>query len=111
MVQQKPCLQPDLSLPMLAQFVGIKDKDLSEVLNVGFAKSFHDFLHFYRIEAVKKLLLNPDKQHLTNFALAQEAGFHSKSAFFGLFKKYVGMTPGEFKRREGEEGQETMTPT
>lgn len=36
--------------------------------------------------------------YLTNFALAQEDGFNSKSAFFGLFKKITGMTPGEFKR-------------
>ncbi len=99
MSQQKPYLNPDLSLQMLAQMIGIKDKDLSEVLNIGFSKSFHDFINFYRIEEVKKLLLDPTKQHLTNFAMAQEAGFNSKSAFFGLFKKYVGMTPGEFKRQ------------
>lgn len=84
---------------MLAQVIGMKDKDLSEVLNSGFSRNFHDFVNYYRIEAVKRLLLDPEKQHLTNFAMAQEAGFHSKSTFFGLFKKNTGMTPGEFKKR------------
>ncbi len=98
MQTHKPYLDPDLSLQALAQLIGIKEKDLSEVLNIGFSQSFHDYINRYRIETVKRLLLAPEKQHLTNFALAQEAGFNSRSAFFGLFKKYVGMTPGEFKR-------------
>ncbi len=99
MHHQRPYLNPDLSLQMLAQMVGIKEKDLSEVLNIGLGKSFHDYINLYRIEEVKRLLLNPEKQHLTNFAMAQEAGFNSKSAFFGLFKKHLGMTPGAFKRK------------
>lgn len=98
METQKPYLKPDLSLQMLAQTVGLKEKDLSEVLNIGCGKPFHDFINFYRVEALKGLLLDTEKQHLTNFALAQEAGFNSKSTFFGLFKKITGMTPGEFKR-------------
>ncbi len=102
MQTQKPYLDPDLSLQTLAQIVGIREKDLSEVLNIGLSKGFHDYINYYRIETVKKLLLAPEKQHLTNFAMAQEAGFNSKSAFFGLFKKYVGMTPGEYKRRNME---------
>ena len=99
MQTRKPYLNPDLSLQTLAQMIGIKEKDLSEVLNIGFSKSFHDYVNQYRIEEVKKMLLDPDKLHLTNFALAQEAGFNSKSAFLGLFKKHVGMTPGEFKKK------------
>lgn len=98
MQTQKPYLQPDLTLQTLAQIVGIKEKDLSEVLNAGFSQSFHDYVNQYRIEEVKKILLNPEKQHLTNVAMAQECGFNSKSAFFSLFKKHVGMTPGEYKR-------------
>lgn len=99
MQSQKPYLNPDLSLQLLAQIVGIKEKDLSEVLNSGFTKNFHDYVNLYRIEEVKKMLLDPHKQHLTNLAMAQEAGFSSKSTFFGLFKKHMGMTPGEYKRR------------
>ncbi len=101
MASQRPYRNPDLTLQMLAQSVGLKEKDLSEVLNNGCGKSFYDFVNFYRIEEVKTALLDADKQHLTNFAIAQESGFNSKSAFFGLFKKHVGTTPGEFKKRNG----------
>lgn len=101
---QKPYLNPALSLQLLAQTVGLKEKDLSEVLNTGFSKSFHEYVNTYRIEEVKRLLLNPEKQYLTNFAMAQEAGFRSRSAFFGLFKKYVGLTPGEFKQKQQQAG-------
>ncbi|MFN0016587.1 MAG: helix-turn-helix domain-containing protein [Saprospiraceae bacterium] len=101
MQDQKPFFDPELSLQKLAQTVGLKEKDLSEVLNIGCGKSFHDFVNYYRVEEVKRLLLNPEKQHLTNFALAQEAGFNSKSAFFGLFRKFAGTTPGKFKKENG----------
>ena len=100
MLTEKPYLNPDLNLQTLAQSIGVKEKDLSEVLNLGFSKSFYEYINSYRIEEVKKMLIDTDKKHLTNFAIAQEAGFNSKSAFFGLFKKHVGMTPGEFKKRQ-----------
>ncbi|GJM33750.1 MAG: hypothetical protein DHS20C18_27510 [Saprospiraceae bacterium] len=98
MQDEKPYLHADLTLQMLADQLGIKEKELSELLNTGFSSNFYNYVNQYRIDAVKTLLLDPEKQHLSNYGIAQEAGFSSKSTFFNLFKKHVGMTPGAFKK-------------
>ncbi|MEZ4993328.1 MAG: helix-turn-helix domain-containing protein [Saprospiraceae bacterium] len=97
MEEQKPYLDPGLSLQQLAQYLNIREKELSELLNTGLQTSFYAYINAYRLETVKAMLLDPQKQHLTNFAIAQEAGFSSRSTFFNLFKKHVGMTPGAYK--------------
>ncbi|MCB0376581.1 MAG: AraC family transcriptional regulator, partial [Sinomicrobium sp.] len=98
MENQRPYLNPDLTLHELAALLELKEKDLSELLNAGLKTSFYHYINGYRLEAVKKMLLDQEKQHLTNFAIAQEAGFSSRSSFFNLFKKEMGMTPGAFKK-------------
>lgn len=98
MQEDKPYLDPDLNLQGLAELLGIKEKELSELLNTGLKTNFYQFVNQYRLEEVKKLLLDPEKQHLTNLAIAQEAGFSSRSTFFNLFKKHFGTTPGAFKK-------------
>jgi len=68
-------------------------------LNAGFGSSFYGYINAYRLQEVKKMLLDPQNQQFTNFAIAQKAGFSSKSTFFNLFKKDMGMTPGAFKKQ------------
>ena len=105
MQEEQPYLDADLSLQSLSQLLEIKDRELSELLNGGMKTSFYNYVNQYRLEEVKKRLLDPSKQHLTNYGIAQEAGFSSKSTFFNLFKKHMGMTPGTYKKkyREGVE--------
>lgn len=98
MADEKPYLNPDLSLPLLSNQLGIKEKELSELLQKGFDSSFYAFINQYRLSEVKEMLRNPENDRYTNFALAQQAGFSSKSTFFHLFKKHVGMTPGAYKK-------------
>ncbi len=77
----------------------MKEKELSELLHSGFGSSFYAYVSQYRIEEVKRMLLDPTNQQFTNFAIAQQAGFSSKSTFFHLFKKHTGMTPGAYKKK------------
>ncbi len=99
MEESKPYLDSGLTLTSLAKQVELKEKELSELINVGFSTNFYNYINRYRIDEVKEFLKDPNKQHLTNFGMAQEAGFSSKSTFFSLFKKWVGMTPGAFKNK------------
>ncbi|WP_170110248.1 helix-turn-helix domain-containing protein [Flavilitoribacter nigricans] len=102
MEEEKPYLNPDLNLQGLADLLGMKEKDLSELLNTGLETSFYAYINTYRLEEVRNLLLDPEKQHLTNLAIAEEAGFSSRSTFFSLFKKRFGMTPGAFKKSHSQ---------
>ena len=99
MQKEKLYLDPALNLPTLAESIAVKEKELSELLHSGFGSSFYAYVSQYRIEEVKRMLLDPTNQQFTNFAIAQQAGFSSKSTFFHLFKKHTGMTPGAYKKK------------
>lgn len=91
MRQEKPYLDPKLTLYGLADQLDISANQLSQVINQQEKVNFHDFVNKYRIE---EFLCRARKN--TNFSLlgnALDSGFNSKSSFNGVFKKHKGMTP------------------
>ena len=100
MSNEKLYTDPDLSLDKLAAVMDVNPRYLSMILNNAIGKSFYDLVNYYRIEAVKQQLMNPDNRNLTIEAVANQAGFKSKSSFNSAFKKYTNMTPREFIRFE-----------
>ncbi len=93
MLEEKPYLDPHLSLRDLANMMGIHANQLSQALNEGFDKNFSEFINSYRLEAFKAKVADPGQQHLTILALAYESGFNSKTVFNSFFKKMMGKTP------------------
>jgi AraC-like DNA-binding protein len=96
---EKPYLQAELTLDQLAEQIGIRPKILSQVINDLLKQNFFDLINRYRIEEAKKLLTNPVDKKLTILEVLYEVGFNSKSSFNTLFKKYIGLTPSEFKQK------------
>ncbi len=86
-------LDPNLSLKLLAEKVGIHPNKLSWLLNNHIGKNFNEHINSYRLEAFKQKALDPDHQHLTLLGLAYESGFNSKTVFNSFFKKTEGLTP------------------
>jgi AraC-like DNA-binding protein len=103
MSSSKPYLNSELTLPVLADRLGIPAYQLSQVINESLGVSFFDFVNRYRVDEAKRLLQDPVRKTYTVLAIAEEAGFNSKSAFNATFKKLAGMTPSEF-RQSGETG-------
>jgi len=99
MQSRKEYLRLDLTLPRLAESVGCSVNNLSQVINSGFGTSFFDYLNRYRIEHARKLLENSDTQSSAILTIAFTVGFNSNSAFYSAFKKYVGMTPAQYRQR------------
>ena len=100
MQSRKEYLRPDLTLPKLAETVGCSVNNLSQVINSGFGTSFFDYLNRYRIRHARKLLTNPNGQSSAILHIAFTVGFNSNSAFYSAFKKYVGMTPAQFRQSQ-----------
>ncbi len=92
-------LRPNLTLPILAQAVGCSVNHLSQVINAGFNMSFFDYLNSHRVRHARKLLTELDGQKGAILNIAFTVGFNSNSAFYAAFKKHVGMTPAQFRRR------------
>ena len=95
---EKPFLDSRLTLQRLADRLSILNRHLSQIINEQLDQNFHDFVNGYRVEEAKKMLLDPNNRHWTIEAIAQEAGFSSRTAFYTAFKKHVGMTPSQFKK-------------
>lgn len=99
METEKPYQNSELTLPQLAEKLAISPHNLSEVINTQLKQNFFDFINQYRVEEVKQAFSAPDKQHLKILAIAFDAGFNSKTSFNTIFKKEVGVTPSEFRKK------------
>ncbi len=100
MKENKPYLNHNLTLNQLAAMISVSPHNLSEVINTQLKLKFFDYINQYRVEQVKKDLLDPQKQNLTFLSIGIDAGFNSKSSFNAIFKKHSGKTPSEFRRME-----------
>ena len=98
MKEQKPFLDPDLSLNSLADELSMPARVLSQVINESFSQNFFDFISDHRIIEAKRMLSDPDQRDRTILEILYEAGFNSKSSFNYLFKKKTGKTPSEFRK-------------
>jgi AraC-like DNA-binding protein len=95
----------DLSLQKVAARLSIAPHHLSQIVNERLNQSFSDFINFYRVEEVKKNLLDPSKKHYSILALAENSGFNSKSSFNSVFKKHTNSTPSEFRENSPGSGK------
>ena len=99
MKNNRPYLDPELTLDQLAKQLSLKSRLLSQVINDELGQNFYDFINRYRIEEASRLLTNPKDPKITVLEVLYEVGFNSKSSFNTLFKKYTGLTPSEFKKK------------
>ncbi|MCE2996619.1 MAG: helix-turn-helix domain-containing protein [Cyclobacteriaceae bacterium] len=93
--QDRMFLNPELSLSDVVNATGIPQKTISSVLNQHAGKSFNEFVNQFRVEEVKKRLLE-SQPHLTITGIAFECGFNSQATFQRTFKQFTGVSPTEF---------------
>ncbi len=98
MDSQRPYLDPDLSLPSLAERLGLARNTLSYVINQRLGRNFYDFVNEYRVKEVKRLMEDPARRDHKLLAIAFDAGFNSKPAFNAVFRKMTGLTPSDYRR-------------
>jgi AraC-like DNA-binding protein len=89
----------DLTLLDLSVALNLSPHNLTEVINTQLGKNFYDFINAYRVEEVKRRLVDRAYDHLTLLGIGTDAGFNSKSSFNAVFRKHTGMTPSEYRRR------------
>lgn len=94
--KEKAYLNPNLSMDLLSDAIDYPKYQITEVLNVDLGKNFFQFVNAYRIEAVKKMLLEPKLKYSIE-AIGYECGFNSKSSFYIVFKNLTGETPISFR--------------
>jgi AraC-like DNA-binding protein len=96
MQSMSPYLDPELTLPDLAEKIGLPAPQVSQIINQQLGKNFNDFVNSYRVEAVKSMLAEGRQAQLSLLGIAYECGFNSKATFNRAFKKHTGFAPGEW---------------
>jgi AraC-like DNA-binding protein len=97
MVERKPFLKPDFSLPDLAEQVGTTVHMLSQVINASLGKSFFEMTAEYRVNEAKRLL--KERRNVKVEEIAEQVGYNSKSSFNNAFKRITGQTPSDYRAR------------
>ena len=84
----------NLMLQDAAAAVGMSNSRFSTVFAQECGKTFTEYLTGLRLEKAKELLKNTDRR---SSQIALEVGYNDSHYFSYLFKKNVGMTPGEYR--------------
>lgn len=102
MTSKELFLNSNLTLPLLAEELKSSTHHLSQVINEKTGQTFYDYVNSRRISKAKEQLIHPNNKHLGIAAIGFEVGFNSLSAFNNAFKKHVGMTPSEFRKKQNQ---------
>jgi len=98
MNEERSYLNQELTLSELSAQINLAKHEMTDLLNVHMGMNFFTFVNEFRLKAVVRRLANPDYDHLTIMAIANDCGFNSKSTFNSLFKQEFGHTPSDYKK-------------
>ena len=98
MVEDKPYLDPSLTIQDVSATLKIPVRDLSVLINHKLEQHFYDFVNTYRIEKAMDILKDATKNKLTILEILYQVGFNSKSSFNTAFKKHTGYTPTAYRK-------------
>lgn len=94
--EKKPYLDPDLSLKQLAEETGIKQNQLSQIINSQSGLNFFDFINKFRIEEFVSRYQPLMNSNVGIQQVAFQCGFNSKSTFNRAFQKIYGLSPTRY---------------
>lgn len=92
-------LDPNVTIEFLSKELSIPKHYFSQLFNIYFEKSFHNFLAEYRILHALDLI-NTNQGKLKIESLAYSCGFNSKTSFNKYFKEKTGLTPSEYQLQQ-----------
>lgn len=96
--------EPALTIAQLARRSGYPEYLVSVVINRRLGGTFWDYVNRLRIEAVRDELAGEGEAR-TILDIAYGCGFTSKSTFNAAFKRQLGETPSEYRRRHADAAQ------
>lgn len=101
MIAERIYMDSDLSLPGLAERLGLSTHQLSELMNARLGKGFSRYLRELRIDAAKAMLREEPSASVLSVGLS--VGFTSQSNFYEAFREIEGMTPGRYRKLNATE--------
>lgn len=87
-------LHEKITVPILAEYVGLNMSYLSKLFAAETGSSIHEFIINVRLETAENMLKHSDYSYIE---IAVALGFSSQSAFIAAFKKKNGITPKKYQ--------------
>jgi two-component system, response regulator YesN len=84
----------DISLNSIGDAVGLSMQYISSIFKETSGVNFLDYLNSYRVERAKEMLSDTN---LSIQDIGAKSGFNNANNFIRVFKKYEGITPGQFR--------------
>lgn len=88
----------DISLIDVAQIFNVSPGYVSTLFKNATGENFRDCLNRYRVEKAKEII---GKQQVQIKTVAESVGYNSPNVFIRIFRKYEGMSPGEYQKIHG----------
>lgn len=88
--------QQDISLESIADTFWIHKVYLAKIFKQETGKCVNEYIRCVRIEKAKELLA---QENIKINEIVNATGFNNPQSFYTLFKKYVGMKPGEYREQ------------
>jgi len=98
MQQERPWLNPELTLNDLATELNLSPGTLSHIINKGLHRRFNEYINDFRLRAVRNSLREGTHKQMSLLGIALDCGFNSKATFNRAFRKQFGQTPSEYLR-------------
>ncbi|MFB9277169.1 response regulator transcription factor [Cohnella cellulosilytica] len=89
---------PDLSLEEIVALTDVSPAYFYKMMKEETGRNFKTYLIEYRIAKARELLLGGD---LKTYEIAERVGYPDYPHFAKLFKKYVGLSPSDFRKNMG----------
>lgn len=87
----------DLGLASVSDYVGLSSSYFSQLFKNEMGVGLNNYISDLRIQRAKELLT---KTNLTNEEISLQSGFSTVHYFSRVFGKSVGMTPGQYRKKE-----------
>lgn len=99
MLDEKPYLNPQLTVKELAEQLHAPARAVSELINNAYHCNFSEYINKARVNEAQRLMQSSQwaEQSLLDIALA--SGFNSKTSFNTMFRRYTEQTPSDYRRQ------------
>ncbi|MDH6312833.1 AraC-like DNA-binding protein/uncharacterized integral membrane protein [Parabacteroides sp. PFB2-10] len=94
--QERPYLDPELSLGDVAQALHTNKTYLSQLINGEFQMNFYTFVNQYRIQHAIDLIRSQQEGKPVTAQLITDSGFKSRSVFYKQFRESTGYSPSDY---------------
>jgi YesN/AraC family two-component response regulator len=98
MKEEKPYLEARLTVDDICRKISTNRSYLSQMIREHYNQNFNGHLNELRIKEARRLLAEPENDHISIEGIGSMSGFSNKVTFHTTFRKQIGVTPAYFRK-------------